>query len=148
MLSTEQIEQLDRLSQIFRASFRAALPTLPHREEFTDRLIITVPAKHAETGELTIYLDEDEITVNIGTYFHCHFEAYIYDDLPAEDAKRKAVRSAIQYVTDFLADRIALRITFEDGQYAQSGTYYRDTIPKPAGAKDQEYVWSGPLKAA
>lgn len=148
MLNTEQIKQLDRLSQTFLASFRAALPALPHREELTDRLIITVPAKHAETGELTIYLDEDEITVNIGAYFHCHFEAYIYDNLPTVDAEREAVRNAVQYVTDFLADRIALRVTFKDGQYALSEAYYRETMPNPAEAKDQEYVWSGPLKTS
>jgi len=77
MLEPRDEARLDSLAVEFRSAFRRRLPDVHPREQFTDRLVVTVPALHPETGDIVARLDGDDVTVSLGEHFHCHFETYI-----------------------------------------------------------------------
>ncbi len=85
------------------------------------------------------------MTVCIGEYFHCHFSAFLQDNYPSDEANREAAEQAVEFVSDFLADKIILRLNIENGALRMSQTYYRDMEEKAPASEDREYVWSGRL---
>lgn len=66
---------LDSLAQRFLDELERIIPRGSFQAEPTDELIVTVPARDAEVGAITVWLDDDEISVELGTWYHCHFEA-------------------------------------------------------------------------
>ncbi len=62
MLQSKDEARLDSLAREFRTVFRQRLDNVRPREEFTDRLVVTVPALHPETGDIVVWLDGDEET--------------------------------------------------------------------------------------
>ena len=143
MLGPEQESRLDSLSREFRAALLHRLPDLKYREEFTDRLVVTIPAHHPETGAITVWLDGDEVTVGIGEYFHTHFEAYLVERTEPTQTERErgAAARAVAFIADFMADEIVLRIS-RDGRYAS--TSHRSIQKGLPGPEEVEYLWSGP----
>jgi hypothetical protein len=141
MLTPEQENALDSLSRAFRDALGERLPAVRRVEHFTDRLIVTIPAQHAETGPITVWLDGDEVTVGIGERFHTHFEAYLdASDLPQAERERRAAAQAAGFIADFMADRILLRVTRDGGS---AGTRAVESAPAP-GPEEIDYLWSGP----
>jgi len=145
MLTPEQIAGLDGLSLALIDEFRRMLPSAGRKEEITDRLEVTIPSIHPEVGDIVARLDGDEITVSIGEHFHCHFSTYLQDSLSSDEVERATAREAVEYIADFMAGDMILRLQFKGKQFRSSETYYRDTEVKPPGRDDREYDWSGPL---
>jgi hypothetical protein len=69
MLQFEDEVRFDPLAREFRAAFQRRLADLQVREEFSNRLVVTIPALHPETGNIAVWLG-DEVTVGIGEHFH------------------------------------------------------------------------------
>jgi hypothetical protein len=145
MLLPEQEKALDSLAREFRAALRRWLPNLEWVEDFSDRLIIRIPAHNPETGAITVWLDGDEVTVGIGEYFHTHFEAYLTEqaEQTQTERERRAAARAAAFIADFIADEIVLRIG--DGRYA--GTFHRAIKKEPPGPEETDYLWSGPKRS-
>ena len=146
MLLPEQEKALDSLAREFRAALRHRLPNLEWVEDFSDRLIIRIPAHNPETGAITVWLDGDEVTVGIGEYFHTHFEAYLTEqaELTQTERERRAAARAAAFIADFMADEIVLRIG-RGGRNA--GTFHRAIKEEPPGPEQMDYLWSGPKRS-
>ncbi len=137
------------LAAALHDAFRRALPDAPYTATVEDdQLVLTLPAANPEVGELTIWIDEDEITIGIGEHFHCHFPTYLHDDVAPSNAQQEAVEQAVAYVLDVLNNRIVLQIHSEGGQVRWSGTYHLDRYPEwKTSPGTRQYLWSGPLKS-
>jgi hypothetical protein len=140
-LNEATISKLDRLSQLFLRKLRPALSGVPYREEVTDRLQITVPARSALVGDLEIYLDGDEITMYLGHHTHCHFSLYMAEGTP--DPEEKTSDEAVNFLTDLLEDRVVIWSQTVDGKPGSGGTYRLGATQtlKPSGA--DSFLWSG-----
>ena len=153
-LRPEDEERLDLLSREFRAELQRRLPNVAVHEEFTDRLIVTIPARHPDTGPIRVRLDRDEITVGVGEYFHCHFETFLDSDaaIPEDQRARVAAERAVDFISEFLADAIVLRVNKRAG-FASAIWLFRPgaqssiiTTSNADSAREDEteYLWSGP----
>jgi hypothetical protein len=143
MLTREQEERLDSLAREFLSVLRSRIDARLYRAEFTDRLKVTFPARHPETGDLVVRLDGDEVTVSIGLGFHCHFPTF-KEDLPVDKWEQAAAEEAIDYIAEFLADRTVLRLHFVNGEIRSAGTCPVGCPAEPLAPGDKEYLWSGP----
>jgi len=148
MLTPDQERRLDSLEREFLSVLRSRFDPRLYQAEFTDRLRVTFPAKHPETGDLVVRLDGDEVTVSIGLGFHTHFPTFVPDELPPDKRDQAAAEEAVEYIEEFLADRIVLRLHFKNGEIRSGGTFAVDYPEKPPGPGDKEYLWSGPRSAA
>jgi hypothetical protein len=144
MLQFEDEVRLDPLAREFRAAFQRRLADLQVREEFSDRLVVTIPALHPETGNIVVWLDGDEVTVGIGEHFHCHFETYLDEAVTAGERDRVAAEQAVEFVANFLADSIVLRVQYEDGRVGSASAFSVDSPHSPPGPQEIDYLWSGP----
>jgi hypothetical protein len=144
MLTPDQEGRLDSLEREFLGVLRSRIDPRLYRAEFTDRLKVTFPAKHPETGDLVVRLDGDEVTVSIGLGFHTHFPTFPEDEGSVEERERAAAEEAIDYIEGFLADRIVLRLRFKNGEIRSGGTFPVDYPEKPLARGEKEYLWSGP----
>ena len=138
---------LDHLSQSFLSELERVVPSGGFHTEFTDRLIVTIPARSAEVGALTIWLDGDEITVGIGEIHHTHF---MVDCEPGETLEAREIATAVataNYIADVLADRVRFQLQFEKGRCRVALTWYPGLTQPPhrvTGADEfRNYVWSG-----
>jgi hypothetical protein len=76
--------KLDSLSQRFLTELARVVPRDSFQTEFTDTFIVTIPARDAEVGDITVRLD-GEVTVGIGKLHHCHFDANTQSAATLED---------------------------------------------------------------
>jgi hypothetical protein len=143
MLTRDQEERLDPLAREFLSVLRIRIDPQLYRAEFTDRLKVTFPARHPETGDLVVWLDGDEVTVAIGLGFHTHFSTDT-DELPVDRRAQAAAEEAIDYIGEFLADRIVLRLHFVNGEIRSAGTFPINSAANPPARGDKDYLWSGP----
>jgi hypothetical protein len=140
----EDEARLNPLAREFRAAFRRQLAHKASAEEFTDRLVVTIPALHPETGNIVVWLDDDEVTVGIGEHFHCHFETYVDDTVAPDDRNRVAAERAVEFIGNFMSDSIVLRVEREGGRVASAGTFSGAAPHAPPGPHEIDYLWSGP----
>jgi hypothetical protein len=144
MLNANEEARLDSLSRLFRATFRDRLPDAAAIESFDDRLVVTIPAKHPATGDVVVRLDGDEVTISIGSHFHCHFDVHFDEERPLTERERLAAIRAVDFITGFLADGMILRVRREgDSVVAAEVSPLRD-IKRPPVAGETDYLWSGP----
>ena len=147
MLNPAEYDQLDPLSRTFLDACRRTFQGIGAEECFSNgQLVVTIAAKHPETGELAAWVDPGEVTVGIGEHFHCHFDSYLCDDPGSEAAQRDVVEEAITYMRDVLNDRIVLKVHTEEGRVRWSETYHREKYPKMRTQPGtRQFIWSGPL---
>jgi hypothetical protein len=144
MLKSEDEGRLDSLAREFRAAFQRRLPHVDACEEFADRLVVTIPALHPETGAIVVWLDGDEVTVGIGKHFHCHFETYLDQGIPEAQRARLAAQRAVDFIALFMADAIVLRISRQRGRVVSAMTVAPTTLESSPGPNETDYLWSGP----
>jgi hypothetical protein len=149
VLTPDQEARLDSLAREFLSVLRSRIDPRHYRAEFTDRperLKVTFPARHPETGDLVVRVGGDDVTVSIGLGFHTHFPTFM-EELPVDNWERAAAEEAIDYIEEFLADRIVLRLHFKNGEIRSGGTFSVDHPAKPLARGEKEYLWSGPRPA-
>jgi hypothetical protein len=140
-LNEETISKLDPLSQVFLRKVRPALSGVAHREEVTDRLQITVPARSALVGDLQIYLDGDEITMYLGHHTHCHFSLYMAEGDP--DPEDKTSAEAVKFLTDLLEDRVVIWSRTVAGKLTSGGTHFLGAQQTLKSDGADSFLWSG-----
>lgn len=136
----------DSLSQRFLSELERVMPRDGFRTEFTDRLIATIPARDAEVGDITVWVDGDEVAIGIGKLHHCHFEVYTQTHLTLDEREQAAAESAASYVRDVLDERVHFQVQFKAGRYRGSSGWYPEHSEclRPLSGVDEirEYVWS------
>ena len=142
-IPTERSATLDSLSRIFLAEFRANFPHVGANEDFTDRVVVSLPSKAAIVGPLEVMMDGDEITVYLGRHHHVHFSTYMHQDLAGEAAERAITLDALTYIRDILEDRIVIWSREEGGRYVAGGAFYRDGASNLVDPNGQGFLWSG-----
>ena len=146
----EQSEpKLDSLSQRFLTELERVVPRDSFQMEFTDSFIVTIPARDAEVGDITVWLD-GEITVGIGKLHHCHFDANTQSAATLDEREQAAAESAASYIRDILNDRVHFQVQFEAGRCRSSSSWYpsrSEHLQRLSGVDEvREYVWSHRIK--
>lgn len=144
-------DNLDNLSRSFLAELERLVPREVFRTEFSDRLVVTIPARNQDVGDITVWLDADEVTVGIGQIHHTHFE--VYAQSPSEtlqEREQAAAERAAQFIHDFMDEKIRVQVQFEHGRCLGGGSWYpelSEPIALMLGADEvREYVWSRRIK--
>jgi len=135
------MEALDSLSAVFFQELKSILPDYERFVVFSDRPELVIPAKHPETGELHVWLDDDEITIGIGESFHTHCCTYFFNSDDRSENEREAAREAVAFIRDVLADKVVVHVSSRI-----TGSYHRGSADAPSlkpGVK--ECTWSGPF---
>jgi hypothetical protein len=137
--------KLDNLSQRFLSELERVVPRDGFRTEFTDRLVVTIPARDGEVGGITVWLD-GEVTVCIGQLHHSHFSVETQSAPTLDEREQAAAESAASYVRDILDDRVHFQIQFEAGRCRGSSSWYperSERLRRLSGVDEiREYVWS------
>lgn len=105
--------------------------------------VAVFPAKHPSVGELTIWDDGEEATVNIGEITHGHFNLY-NPDLNQDQIDEGVSSQILDFLEDMFADKYLLWKS-RDGR--SGGWQHLDHIDMPLERQtDADYfVWSGPF---
>jgi hypothetical protein len=128
-------------------------------KEFDERIEIIIPALCKEIGDLFILAENDEITVGIGEYFHCHFDIYNYNFSAEAPKNLEAISCLIdevfEYLCDILNNKVVLAITKKGTDYISSYTFHIDDeertssiFVRPSGEENEVeetfyYTWKG-----
>jgi hypothetical protein len=142
--------QLDNLAREFLAQLRRALPNLAFHTAIPDSLTVTIPARSAEVGDITVWFDPNEITVEIGKLHHSHFGTYMASGPTLAERERVAADMAVEYIRDIIEERVHFRVQFAHGRCLGSNSWYpeRSDGGQPMSRADEirEYVWSRQLR--
>jgi hypothetical protein len=87
-------------------------------------LSATIPAKNENVGDMVIYDDGDELTVEIGHKHHTHISSYTYESYPAADRLDMVARDAAEFVDDVMRDRVCITVDFRGDRCIGSSHYY------------------------
>lgn len=120
---------------------------------------LVIPAANDSVGALTVYDDDNELTVEIGQLHHTHFSAYNYDGETNEQRLGAAIEDAARFVADVFADRIYISVDFagercigSSHSNLRSGSPPTDLVRMTdapllhnEATRSERYVWSGPI---
>lgn len=110
-----------------------------------ERWRMTIPAKTPTVGDLTVWDDVDELTVEIGEFHHRHFSERHAEGDSRADRDLNAAKSAAEFIHDVLNDLVRFRVEYTDGRVRSSSSWYpiRDTEADViAGNTCVEFCWS------
>src|SRR4051812_17249541 len=85
---------------------------------------VTILARHEAVGDLTIYDDGDELTIDIGRKHHTHVSCYNYDRYPESERLNMVARDAAEFVNDVMCDRVCITADFVGERCIGSSHYY------------------------
>jgi hypothetical protein len=118
-----------------------------------------IPAQHGAVGDLTIYDDGDELTIDIGHKHHTHVSCYSYDRFPETERLCMVANDAAEFVNDIMCDRVCITIDFIGERCIGSSHYYIAeensassmlrgiTVGATSGERRSErFLWSGPIE--
>lgn len=163
MMDSPNCEPSDRLGRLVLLELARQLPSQAFSTEVGKTLTVTIRAIHPAVGDVTIWTENNEVTVDVGELYHCHFDPYCYqraDKLP--EAQEEAALRAVRFVADFLKDRITIGVRRSGGapigawaRHAAEPTQPPDLLLpgeflSPTSSNDPEtgtarYRWSGPV---
>lgn len=105
--------------------------------------IATFPAAHPDVGDLLIWDDGDEATVEVRRITHGHFSSYDRS-LSDDDHALKISEAVVAFLARVFADRV---VFWTDGVGLSGGwkTFADDEPIVPSRWGTQSLVWSGPL---
>lgn len=137
---------MESLFTHFLKEFQIRLPDVEFLNGSSPDPVLTIPAKNLETGSIQVWDDGDELTIGIGKHFHCHYDlnGFTFDEISQEEAEKKCIDSAIDFIVEFLADEAILYVRFTNNKPSESGVVsYKNLNSIHSNAK--KYVWSGIL---
>jgi hypothetical protein len=105
--------------------------------------IAVIPPIHAEFGNVVIWDDGDEATVELERFTHGHFNPYDRSLTP-EQVADAVTEMVISFLADLFADRVVVW-----GEANRSGgwlTLHGDEPAPATSAGRLQFVWSGPYK--
>lgn len=110
------------------------------RSDVSGRPCAVFPSVHPDVGDIAIYDDGHELTLEAGEFTHSHFANY--DSSLSPHAKAVDIVDAVMdFLDDLFADRVVLW-----GGHERSGGWYRGDASEFCPPDEQLYVWSGPLE--
>jgi hypothetical protein len=104
--------------------------------------IAVFPAMHPEVGEVKIWDDGDEATIEIGRITHGHMNPY-GASMSEDEVAREVTRQVVEFLEDLFTDRVLLWVSADGrsgGWKVLSDTV--ETSDPPRGTCI--FVWSGP----
>jgi hypothetical protein len=120
--------------------------------------VATIKAQDERVGDLTIYDDGDELTVDVGHKHHTHVSSYNYVRHPETERLDMVAHDAASYVNDIMCDRVCFTVDFRDDRCIGSSNFYIDEDQSSSSlvrgfgtgvdsgkARSERYVWSGPI---
>ena len=116
---------------------RSRFPHLGLPVSAGERPKITIPASHADVGDIVLQDDGDEITAFVGHFTHSHFSNY--DAIPTPKKEQTIAEEVVCFLERLFADRVVMWGSHSGG----GGWRSIDDSDAPA-EYPHEYVWSGP----
>jgi hypothetical protein len=120
--------------------------------------VARIAARHDAVGDLKIYDDGDELTIEIGLIHHTHVACYSLDRFPESERLGMVAREAAQFVYDVVRDRVVVTVHFIGNRCTGSSSCYVDNEDVgtssvrelvfeavPGERRSQRFVWSGPI---
>jgi len=115
------------------------LPDVSFRIGSIPDAVVVFPAAHPGFGDVEVYDDGDELTVNIGNFTHSHFSNY--SDASDVEKAKEIVESTLSFLSDIFKDHLVFWGSHKSG----GGGFHRDEAPNRVLPPDGSlYVWSGP----
>lgn len=148
MLETHH--QLNHLSREFLAMLQRVLPDMVFRTAFTDQLVVTIPFRSQEVGDITVWLDEGEVTVGIGQFHHSHFQVSTQSAPTLDERERVAAEIAANYIRDVIGERVRFRVQFAAGRCLASSSWYPEHsdggVRLSRAEEVRKFVWLGRIE--
>lgn len=147
-----QLASFDILSRRFVDEFRRRFVLEDISETITSRPEIHIPAASKAVGNLVVYLDGDEVTVEVGELYHRHFSFWEYGSALNDESINPVVDEALEFIRQVMADKIVFRLFFRDGRIAGATAGQNPTnaiVDGPSGLSGllfRDFRWSGPLE--
>lgn len=142
-----KLDNLNSLSRVFLSELERCVANGMFFARQTDHLIVTIPAKSPEVGDLTVHLDGDEVIVNVGPHYHTHFETYTIEAETPEARELEAAKDAVRFIRDVLDEKVRFRGQFAHGRCLNFSSWYPEKsegIRRLLGADEViDYAWSG-----
>jgi hypothetical protein len=115
--------------------------------QLNEKGIICFTPPCANVGEMIVYFDDGEITVDIENITHCHFTPYEAGETYPANTIEDCARRAASYVYDVLKDqRVLWRYPNGAGGTYLVGPEDGDNSDPPLEEEDVEkFLWSGPF---
>lgn len=118
----------------------------------------TIPGENVAVGDMTIYDDGDELTIDIGRKHHTHISCYNYDRFPEAERLEMVARDAAEFVNDVMCDRVCITVDYIGERCIGSSHFYDDednqssSMVRGIGVggtsgerRSERFRWSGPL---
>ena len=151
--SDSQLAAFGILSHGFVEEFRRRFTSGSFSEVFSDRPEIHIPCGSQSVGNLIVYLDGDEVTVEVGELYHTHFSFWHYGSILDEQSVGGTVNASLEFIRQVLADEIVFRLFYRDGRVAGATTLHYPTIAVVGklseldGLPFRDFRWSGPIQS-
>ena len=139
----------------------AEIQDTPRKFKFTNGPppAATIPAEHEAVGDMTIYDEGDELTIDIGHKHHTHVSSYSYERFPEAERLNMVARDAAEFVNDVMRDRVCISVDYIGERCIGSSHFYDDdedvensSLVREIGVgatsgerRSQRFRWSGPL---
>ncbi len=117
-----------------------------------------LPAKSALVGPLVLYEEMEELTLEVGTKYHCHFAGQGTEECDADPMHAASIFAA-EFVDGILQDRIGVAVHYNDRGCIGAELIYLDreglapgdlknsSVGVHGGAiRTERFLWSGPVK--
>lgn len=106
-------------------------------------VMATFPASHPDVGDVTVWDDENEVTVGIREITHTHFETTEGSMSPSVMAQQ-VTADVVHFLENLFADRILLWRSWS-GRSASWQLVEGSIDDVPREKTGRWFVWSGPL---
>ena len=119
---------------------------------------LTLQARNLSTGSLVLSDDCDELTLEIGHVFHCHFDGTGTNEY-GTDRMRSAALLAADYAHRVVTDRIGIAVHYNETHCIGAALIYLDDcglLPENLHAsaeglygghiRTERFLWSGPVE--
>lgn len=137
----------DAQSPLARAFLDLVPDTLRSYVTADPGVILRVPARATEVGDLVVSDEKIELTVRVGNVDHCHFEAYCEIGDTQGDRERQAAERALRWISEVIADRVRFRKEFRAGELIACSSWRASEEAQrqliPSADECREYTWSG-----
>jgi hypothetical protein len=109
-----------------------------------DKIVAVFPAAHPQVGDVKIWDDGNEATMEIGKITHGHFDAY-GATLSEPERDKMVTEEVVNFLTELFADRVLLWVS----ESSKSGGWQMLGEKPPLACmreKGTYFLWSGPIK--
>jgi hypothetical protein len=104
--------------------------------------VIIIPAQHPAVGNISIWDDADEVTLEIGDITHGHFG--VYNTPGAEELAQAVTEQVIAFLDTLFADRVLLWKARSGGGAGWHVLDAAHAFTYQLAASLQCFLWSGP----